>query len=43
MMLVNNELGTILPVREAAQAIRRAGSPALLHTDAVQGLSLIHI
>ena len=37
MMLVNNELGTILPVREAAQAIRRAGSPALLHTDAVQG------
>lgn len=37
MMLVNNELGTILPVREAAGAIRRAGSPALLHTDAVQG------
>ncbi len=37
MMLVNNELGTILPVREAAQAIRRACSPALLHTDAVQG------
>lgn len=36
MMLVNNELGTILPVREAAGAIRRAGSPALLHTDAVQ-------
>ena len=37
MMLVNNELGTILPVAEAARAIRRAGSPALLHTDAVQG------
>ncbi|MCI8539046.1 MAG: cysteine desulfurase [Oscillospiraceae bacterium] len=37
MMLVNNELGTVLPVREAAQAIRRAGAPALLHTDAVQG------
>ena len=37
MMLVNNELGTVLPVREAAQAIRRAGCPALLHTDAVQG------
>ena len=36
MMLVNNELGTLLPVREAAEAIRRAGSPALLHTDAVQ-------
>ena len=36
MMLVNNELGTILPVREAAEAIRASGSPALLHTDAVQ-------
>ena len=37
MMLVNNELGTILPVAEAARAIREAGSPALLHCDAVQG------
>ena len=36
MMLVNNELGTLLPVAEAAQAIRDAGSPALLHCDAVQ-------
>ena len=37
MMLVNNELGTILPVAEAAKAIKRAGAPALLHCDAVQG------
>lgn len=37
MMLVNNELGTILPVAEMAQAIKRAGCPALLHCDAVQG------
>lgn len=37
MMLVNNELGTLQPVQEAAQAIRRSGCPALLHTDAVQG------
>lgn len=36
MMLVNNELGSILPVRAAAEAIRSANSPALLHTDAVQ-------
>ena len=36
MMLVNNELGTILPVKAAAEAIRAAGCPALLHTDAVQ-------
>ena len=37
MMLVNNELGTILPVKEAARAIRGSGCPALLHCDAVQG------
>ena len=37
MMLVNNELGTVLPVAGAAQAIRTAGCPALLHCDAVQG------
>ena len=36
MMLVNNELGTLLPVAEAAQSIRDAGSSALLHCDAVQ-------
>lgn len=37
MMLVNNELGTLQPVAETAKAIRGAGSPALLHCDAVQG------
>lgn len=37
MMLVNNELGALLPVAQAAQAIRAAGCPALLHCDAVQG------
>ena len=37
MMLVNNELGTVLPVAQAARAIREAGCPALLHCDAVQG------
>lgn len=36
MMLVNNELGTLLPVKEAADAIKRTGCPALLHCDAVQ-------
>lgn len=37
LMLVNNELGTCLPVAEATRAIRRTGCPALLHCDAVQG------
>ena len=36
LMLVNNELGTLQPVAQAAEAIRRKGCPALLHTDAVQ-------
>ena len=36
MMLVNNELGTVLPVREAVQILRRSGAPALFHCDAVQ-------
>ncbi|OUN21741.1 cysteine desulfurase [Flavonifractor sp. An82] len=36
MMLVNNELGTLQPVKEAAQAIKDAHCPALLHCDAVQ-------
>ncbi|MBO5035099.1 MAG: cysteine desulfurase [Oscillospiraceae bacterium] len=37
MMLVNNEVGTILPVKAAHEAIREKDAPALLHTDAVQG------
>ena len=37
MMLVNNELGTVLPVAETAAVLRAARSAALLHCDAVQG------
>jgi len=37
MMLVNNEVGSILPVRAAHDAIAEKGAPALLHVDAVQG------
>lgn len=36
-MLVNNEIGTVLPIREIADAIARTETPALLHVDAVQG------
>ena len=36
IMLVNNETGAIQPVQKAAECIRRSGSPALLHCDAVQ-------
>jgi len=37
MMLVNNELGTVLPVAETARVLREEKSAALLHCDAVQG------
>ena len=37
MMLVNNELGTLLPVKECVQLLRRRGSAALFHCDGVQG------
>lgn len=36
MMAVNNEVGSILPVEAAADAIEEKQAPALLHIDAVQ-------
>ena len=36
MMLVNNETGVILPVKEVADLLKERKSTALLHTDAVQ-------
>ena len=43
MMLVNNETGTILPVKAAAAAIKRCGAPALLHCDAVQAFGKLPV
>ena len=37
VMMVNNELGTVNPIAEIAALLREKHSPALLHTDAVQG------
>lgn len=36
MMAVNNEVGTLLPIDAAAEAIAAVRAPALLHVDAVQ-------
>ena len=36
-MLVNNETGAINPVEYIKPAIMRAGAPALIHIDAIQG------
>ena len=37
LMLVNNETGAITDIAGISRALKAAGSPALLHTDAVQG------
>ncbi len=39
LMLVNNELGTVYPVAEAARGLPARNPHTLLHTDAVQGLT----
>ena len=41
MMLVNNEVGTIQPVAEAARLVHRRCPNALFHTDAVQAFCKI--
>ena len=37
LMLVNNETGAVTDIPAVARAIKAAGCPALLHTDAIQG------
>ena len=43
MMLVNNEVGTIMPVEAAKRAALMARSPALIHCDAVQAFGKMPI
>lgn len=43
IMLVNNEIGSMQDIRLAAETIKKVGSPALLHTDAVQGFGKLDI
>lgn len=37
LMMVNNETGGITDISSISKALKRAGCPALFHTDAVQG------
>ena len=37
LMLVNNETGAVTDIGSVVRAVRKAGSKALIHTDAVQG------
>lgn len=43
VMLVNNEVGTVQPLGEVAQLVRRLAPRALLHTDAVQALTWVDV
>ncbi len=42
-MAVNNEVGSVLPVNKIRSAVKRAGSPALIHSDCIQALSKIPV
>ena len=42
-MMVNNELGSVLPVGEVSRIIKRKKAPALLHCDAVQAFGKLPV
>ena len=41
VMMVNNETGAVMPIREMAALTHRNNPDAIFHTDAVQGLSKV--
>jgi len=41
LMMVNNETGAVTDIGAVARALKSAGSPALLHTDAVQAFKKV--
>ena len=43
LMLVNNEIGTLQPVKEACRAVKRIRPEILFHTDAVQAYKKIPV
>ncbi|MCQ2487034.1 MAG: cysteine desulfurase [Clostridia bacterium] len=43
IMAVNNEVGSIMPIKAAKAAIRKAGAPAYVHCDAVQAFGKIPV
>ena len=43
VMYVNNEVGTVQPVREAVQIVKKYNPQILFHTDAVQGFGKYRI
>lgn len=43
MMYINNEVGSVMPVKSIKRAVKKAGSPALIHIDCVQAFGKIPI
>lgn len=43
VMAVNNEVGTLTPIREVVKVVRELAPSALLHTDAVQAASWLDL
>ena len=43
IMYVNNEMGSVQPVDEAAQIVKKYNPNILVHSDAVQGFGKYHI
>lgn len=43
IMLANNEIGTIQPIKEISKIIQESGKNIYLHTDAVQGVNYIDL
>lgn len=43
IMYINNEVGSVLPVKSIKRAVKKAGAPALIHIDCVQAYGKIPI
>lgn len=43
VMMVNNEIGSVLPIEQIAKAVHRKNPQILVHTDAVQGFCKLPI
>lgn len=43
VMLVNNEVGSVLPVQAVRKAVKRVGAPALVHVDCVQAFGKLPV
>ncbi len=43
MMYINNEVGSILPVKAIKKAVKKANAPALIHIDCVQAYGKVDV